>query len=151
MKQQHIYEQQSRYEHGESSSRPFSYEQEKIKTQRYRDTIILNVILQFVLIFLAVMYSLMTVKDIFSMFISYLLVNVFFFLSTSILSRKIIRSRKTLYICLIFVLSLISFFSSLILITAGASGGLILVWVVTILINWVCMYFFNLPCRSPFN
>jgi hypothetical protein len=146
MKQQHmhVYEQQSSYESERPLSHSYFDEQEKINPQRYRGIFILNSALQLVLIFLSLMYSLMAVSNTAILIMNFLFINIFYFLLVSFISNKLTRGRKILYICLVFILSLVLLFCSIFLIIPGSMSGLLLLWSIIILISFAIYGFFKL-------
>jgi cation transport ATPase len=142
MEPQHIYRQR------ETSNEEILYhenhQKEKISMQEESKSSILNIVFHCIIMFLSVMfYMISTARRVPAVIVSMILINLFFFVLAWFSRKRIKRRRKNLYSCLIFVSTLALLFSSLMVIDADSSniGGLLILWSGAILLD-IAIYCF---------
>lgn len=149
MEPQHVYKQRLSTEREDTSSfAARSYEREKIQSRKYKGIFILNIILQTIIAFLSIIFSLLTPIKNYSvvlLFLNMLLLNIFFSILIWISPKKLKNIRKVLYSCFAFISTLVLLFVSVIAITeANSAGALLLAWAITILIDAIVYWFARL-------
>lgn len=145
-------EPQQRMYFGEDFSPKLVHEQEKINTQEEKSGIsILHIVLQLIIACLSMLsYVMMRINPaeppplLNPLFINALCINIFFFIVLWLPRKHLKRWRKTVYSCLIFILTLLFTYScSLIKDTNGLSAlpALLIIWsivaLVDIIIYWL--------------
>jgi len=149
MEPQHVYKQRLSTEREDTSSfAARSYEREKIQSRKYKGIFILNIILQTIIAFLSIIFSLLSPIRNYSVvlfFLNILLLNIFLSILIWISPKKLKNIRKVIYSCFAFISTLVLLYASLIAITeANSAGGLLLAWAITILIDTIVYWFARL-------
>ena len=149
MEPQHVYKQRLSTEREDTSSfAARSYEREKIQSRKYKGIFILNIILQTIIAFLSIIFFLLTPTGnhyIVLLFITMLLLNIFFSILIWVSPKKLKNIRKVLYSCFAFISTLVLLYVSSIAITeANSTGALLLAWAIAILLDTVVYWFARL-------
>ncbi len=148
-------EPQQRMYFGEDLSSKHAHEQEKINTQKERNSIsTLCVVFQLIIAFLSVLFYAMRPID--SMhppslfntpFINTLCINIFFFIVLWFPRKNLKRWRKIVYSCLIFISTLLFFLSCSLTIDRNGSGALpalLIAWCIVSLVDVVIYWLVKL-------
>lgn len=124
----------------------YSYEQQKINTHKVKLPSALNIVFQLIIFLISIWLYLQTTLYLNAfpfILINYILINVFFFILNYIIFRNQFTTiRKILYSCLVFLSILVLLYVSVIVLSVGNGGDILLLsWCIIILLDVIIYWF----------